>query len=154
METISTPCNIHHDKIPRTPRRSAGCWHVPAKEEELPGSRRGGCPAKSLMGYRVPWGKWPQGALLGTSRGRVAEPEGFWDSIKLDNAIMRRSLSRPTGYHVKNRRAGCSIPWDRVRQKRVIRLVLRYWIGRRKRQHRKYISFGCFGILYTPIFHC
>jgi len=45
------------------------------------------------MGYRVPWGKWPQGALLGTSRGCVAEPEGFWDSIKLDNAIMRRSLS-------------------------------------------------------------
>lgn len=71
---------------------AAGCWHVPAKEEELPGSRSGGCPAKSLIGYRVPWGKWPQGALLGTSRGRVAEPEGFWDSIKLDNAIMRRSL--------------------------------------------------------------
>lgn len=56
-------------------------------------SRSGGCPAKSLMGYHVPWGKWPQGALLGTSRGRVAEPEGFWDSIKLDNAIMRRPLS-------------------------------------------------------------
>jgi len=45
------------------------------------------------MGYRVPWGKWPQGALLGTSRGRVAEPEGFWDSIKLDNVIMRLPLS-------------------------------------------------------------
>lgn len=94
-------------------------------------SRSGGCPAKSLMGYHVPWGKWPQGALLGTSRGRVAEPEGFWDSIKLDNAIMRRPLSTPLyGYHVKNRRAGCSIPRDRVRQERVIRLVSRYWIGR------------------------
>jgi len=56
-------------------------------------NQSGGCPAKSLMGYRVLWGKWPQGALLGTSRGRVAEPEGFWDSIKLDNAIMRRPLS-------------------------------------------------------------
>lgn len=77
---------------PHTPAVAAGCWHVPAKEEELPGSRSGGCPAKSLIGYRVPLGKWPQGALLGTSRGRVAEPEGFWDSIKLDNAIMRRSL--------------------------------------------------------------
>jgi len=83
------------------------------------------------MGYRVPWGKWPQGALLGTSRGRVAEPEGFWDSIKLDNAIMRRPSRPPRfryrrtahGYHVKNRRAGCSIPRDRVRQKRVIRSV-------------------------------
>jgi len=52
------------------------------------------------MGYRVPWGKWPQGALLGTSRGRVAEPEGFWDSIKLDNAIMRRP-SRPPRFRYR-----------------------------------------------------
>lgn len=48
------------------------------------------------MGYRVPLGEWPQGALLGTSRGRVAEPEGFRDSIKLDNAIMRRAASLPS----------------------------------------------------------
>lgn len=107
METISAPCNIHHERnTPRVPTVDAGCWHVPAKEEELPepewagegeGATGGGeCPAKSLMGYRVPWGKWPQGALLGTSRGRVAEPEGFWDSIKLDNAIMRRPSLLPS----------------------------------------------------------
>lgn len=48
------------------------------------------------MGYRVvPLGEWSQGALLGTSRGPplpAPTPEGFSDSIKLDNAIMRNPL--------------------------------------------------------------
>lgn len=100
------------------------------------------CPAKSLMGYRVPWGEWPQGALLGTSRGRVAETwriSGFYQTGQCNN-VSFPLFPPPYGYHVKNRRAGCSpSPRDRVRQERVIRLVSRYWIGRRKRQHRKHI---------------
>lgn len=44
---------------------------------------------------------------------------------------------------MKNRRAGCPVPRDRVRRhERVIRLVSRYRIGRRKsRQRRKHIFF-------------
>lgn len=64
----------------------------PKEEEQRERVSGGECPAKSLMGYRVvPLGKWSQGALLGTSRGPlpVPTPEGFSDSIKLDNAIMR-----------------------------------------------------------------
>lgn len=77
---------------PRTPP-AAGTFQQ--KKKNCLARRGGGCPAKSLMGYRVPLGEWPQGALLRTSRGRVAEPEGFRDSIKLDNAIMRRAPSAP-----------------------------------------------------------
>lgn len=93
METISAPYNIHHgEDPPRTPP-AAGTFQQ--KKKNCLARQGGGCPAKSLMGYRVPLGEWPQGALLGTSRGRVAEPEGFRDSIKLDNAIMRRAPSAP-----------------------------------------------------------
>lgn len=110
------------------------------------------------MGYRVPWGEWPQGALLGTSRGRVAEPEGFRDSIKLDNAIMRRSppFPPPYGYHVKNRRTGCFIPRDRVRQERAIRLVSQYRTLADVKGSTENIFFdpGRFGIPYASIFHC
>lgn len=94
VETISAPCNIHHERrSPAQPAVVPAAGTFQQKKKNYQGGQGGGCPAKSLMGYRVPWGKWPQGALLGTSRGRVAEPEGFWDSIKLDNAIMRRPLS-------------------------------------------------------------
>lgn len=52
-------------------------------------------PAKSLMGYHVALGDatGPLDALLGIARPLTTsqELEGFSDSIKLDNAIMRQA---------------------------------------------------------------
>nr|KAF7427343.1 hypothetical protein H0235_007037 [Vespula pensylvanica] len=97
----SAPCNIHHGTASLPGGRRV--WDIGGRKEGVKEER-----VAMLLVLPVATGKWPQGALLGTSRRSVAGPEGFWDSIKLDNAIMpaEQPSSFCHGRYVKNSSAG------------------------------------------------
>ncbi|KAF7403566.1 hypothetical protein HZH68_006360 [Vespula germanica] len=120
METISAPCNIHHGTASLPGGRRV--WDIGGRKEGVKEERvamllvlpvatvssRAATAPPARSKERKESGKWPQGALLGTSRRSVAGPEGFWDSIKLDNAIMpaEQPSSFCHGRYVKNSSAG------------------------------------------------
>lgn len=54
VETISAPCNIHHGKPLSRLLVKLASGTFQRKEEQREGVLGGECPAKSLMGYRVP----------------------------------------------------------------------------------------------------
>ncbi|KAL2726906.1 hypothetical protein V1478_007184 [Vespula squamosa] len=97
----NAPCNIHHGTASLPGGRRV--WDIGGGKEGVEEER-----VAMLLVLPAATGKWPQGTLLGTSRRSVAGPEGFWDSIKLDNAIMpaEQPSSFCHGRYVKNSPAG------------------------------------------------